>query len=78
MFRPNRLAVYAAFLAGIAGAVVVPLANLDLSSTASVIGGVAAISAAVYKFLDGWQAYEARVDDPSIPGNATGEMASDR
>jgi hypothetical protein len=60
MFKPNRIAVYLMGLAGIAGAVAVPLANLDTTSTASVLGGVFAVCAAGYKFLTGWIAYEER------------------
>ena len=57
---PNRVAVYLTAASGVTAAIAVPVANLDTTSTAGVIGGLAAILGAVYKWLDGWQKHEAR------------------
>ncbi len=57
---PNRLAVYLTALAGLAGAVAVPLANLDTTSTVGVIAGLGTILGVVATWLRGWQAHEAR------------------
>jgi hypothetical protein len=59
----NRVVVGLNIVAGLAAAVVVPVANLDLSSAAGVLGGLAAITLACAKFLTGWQAHEAAVHE---------------
>lgn len=62
MPAPNRIALYltsvAALLAGLAPAV----ADLDTASTVGILGGVVALVGVVRKWLEGWQAYEERVD----------------
>ena len=68
---PNRLATYAAALAALCAAIVPVVADLDWTSTVGVIGGVGALSAVVWKWLDGWQKYEERVAlEPILPENA--------
>lgn len=59
--KPNRVATYLTALSGLAAAIAVPVANLDTTSTAGVLGGLAAILAVAYKWLDGWQHHEAQV-----------------
>lgn len=61
----GRLVAGLGALAGIAAALAPALANLDITSTVGVIGGVGALAAAVVKWLDGWQKYEADVRDPT-------------
>lgn len=68
----NRVVVGLNLVAGLATAIVVPVANLDLSSTAGVLGGLAAIALASVKFLTGWQAHEARVADPHLTESVLG------
>lgn len=57
---PARVAAFLAGLSGLAGAIAVPVANLDTHDTSAVIGGMAVIAAAVVKWLDGQQKHEAR------------------
>jgi len=59
--QPNRVAVYLTALAGLVGAVAVPVANLDTSSTIGVLGGLATILGVVSRWLDGWQKHERRL-----------------
>lgn len=70
---PARVAAFLAGLSGLAGAIAVPVANLDTHDTSAVIGGMAVIAAAVVKWLDGQQKHEARQarsdDDSSLPGD---------
>ena len=67
---PNRLATYAAALAALCAAIVPVVADLDWTSTVGIIGGVGALSAVVWKWLDGWQKYEERVAlEPILPEN---------
>lgn len=64
---PNRIAVYLTSIAGLLGALSVPIANLDISSTIGIASGLAAISTVAYKWLDGWQWYEhMKVPDPIV------------
>lgn len=58
--NPNRIAVYLTSLAGLATAVAVPLADLDTTSTAGLIAGLAAIAGVVSVWLKGWQKHEER------------------
>lgn len=57
-FNPNRIAVYLVALAGLLTALAPTVADLDLTSTASLIAGLAAVVTVVVKWLSGWQAYE--------------------
>lgn len=69
---PNRVAVILTALVGLAGAVTVPLANLDWSSTAGVLGGLAVVLGAANRWLVGWQAHEARtLPRRPVPTQAT-------
>lgn len=56
----NRIVAIVTAAFGLAGALAVPLANLDLSSTIGVVGGLGTLAAAAVKWLDGWQKHEAR------------------
>jgi hypothetical protein len=58
---PNRIAVYLTALAALAGGLAPVVADLDLSSTVGIVAGLASITAAVNKWLSGWQAYESRM-----------------
>lgn len=60
----NRVVLALTVLAGLAGAIAVPVANLDTSSTIGVVGGLATIAITAAKFLDGWQKHEDRVANP--------------
>lgn len=68
----NRVVALLTALCGLAGAVAVPLANLDTSSTVGLLGGLGAITATAVKWLDGWQKHEARVapDEDGVPAVA--------
>jgi small-conductance mechanosensitive channel len=55
---PNRIAVYLVAAGALITAIAVPVAELDLSSTAGVIAGLASITAVVDRWLKGWQQYE--------------------
>lgn len=63
---PSRLAAYLTALAGLAGAVAVPVANLDLSSTVGVASGVGAIAAAYTTWAKGWRAHEQAIRTDSL------------
>jgi hypothetical protein len=58
----GRIVTIISIIVGLLGATVPVVADMDLTSTAGVIAGLAALSAVVVKFLDGWQQYEARLD----------------
>jgi hypothetical protein len=62
----NRVVLGLDLAAGIAAAIAVPVANLDLSSTAGVVAGLGAVVAASVKFLSGWQAHEAQVANMAV------------
>lgn len=57
---PNRIATYLTAGAALAGAVAVPLANLDTESSAGVITGIVAILVVFREWLKGWRGYEWR------------------
>lgn len=57
--NPNRVAVYLTALSGLSAAIAVPVADLDVQSTAGVISGLVAILVVALKWLAGWQAHEA-------------------
>jgi hypothetical protein len=57
---PNRIVAAGTVALGILGAVLVPLANMDLTSAAGVIAGLGAATLAALKWLDGWQKHEER------------------
>lgn len=63
---PNRVALYLTSLAGLGAAVAPVVADLDLTSTIGVIGGLAAILGVVRKWLEGWQAHEEREAFPPV------------
>lgn len=57
---PNRIAVYFTAAAALAAGLAPVVANLDISSTVGVIGGVGALSAVVSVWLHNWGKYEER------------------
>ena len=57
---PNRIAVYFTAAAALAAALVPVIANLDITSTVGIVGGVAALAGVVSVWLNGWQKYEER------------------
>lgn len=57
---PNRLALYFTALAALAGGLTPVIANLDLSSTIGVVGGIGAFSAVIAVWLFNWGKYEER------------------
>ncbi len=57
--NPNRIAVYLTVAAGLLAALAPVVADLDLSSTASVVAGLTAIVVVVNRWLQGWQQMEA-------------------
>jgi len=61
----GRLATYLAAAGGLLTALTPVVANLDVTSTVGLVGGMGAIAAVVVKFLDGWQKYEQDVRDPT-------------
>jgi hypothetical protein len=62
MPAPNRVAVYLAAAAALLGALAPVIADMDWESTAGLIAGLGGIVTVVYKWLDGWQKFEARED----------------
>lgn len=58
--KPNRIAVYLTAIAALAGGAAPIVADLDLSSTAGVVAGLAALTAVVDRWLKGWQSHEER------------------
>lgn len=71
---PNRVAVYAAALVAVLGGLTPLIGNLDWTSTAGILGGLAALSAVVYKWLDGWSKYERGVGTALLPGDLDDEF----
>lgn len=63
--KPNRIAVYAGAAGGLLTALAPVAANLSITDTAGLVGGMAAIAAVLVKWLDGWQKYEQDVRDPA-------------
>jgi hypothetical protein len=66
---PNRLATYAAALGALALGLLPLAGNLDWTSTAGVLGAIAALSAVAWKWLDGWSKYERGIGDGLLPGD---------
>jgi hypothetical protein len=64
---PARVAALLTGASGLAAAISGPVANLDWSSTAAVLGGLAAILGAAVTFLKGQRAHEARLVTASPP-----------
>jgi hypothetical protein len=58
---PNRIAVYFTAAAALAAALVPVIANLDLTSTIGIVGGVGAFAGVIAVWLNGWSRYEERV-----------------
>lgn len=55
---PNRVVLVILFVCGVAAAALPAAANLDWTSTAGVLGGLAAIATAIVTFVRGWQQWE--------------------
>lgn len=75
---PNRIAVYLTILAGLATACAPLVANLDTTSTATLIAGLAAIVVAAVKWLSGWQATEKVVQQDELHQRITTREAAVR
>jgi hypothetical protein len=71
---PNRIAVYLTAAAGLAAALAVPIANMDIESAAGVAAGLAAIATVVYKWLDNWGKYERGEGVALLPGEVDDEF----
>ena len=63
----GRIVTIVSLMIGVAGAAAPVVLNMDISSTAGIVAGIVAMSAVIVKYLDGWQKYEARIDDQSAP-----------
>jgi hypothetical protein len=59
----GRIVAIVSLLIGLAGAAAPVALNMDISSTAGIAAGIVALSVVIVKYLDGWQKYEARIDD---------------
>jgi hypothetical protein len=66
----GRIVTIVSLLIGLAGAAAPVALNMDISSSAGIVAGIVAMSAVIVKYLDGWQKYEARIDDQSAPSAA--------
>ncbi len=68
---PNRVASYMAALAGLLTALAVPVANLDLQSTAGAVAGLIAILTAYQQWMKGWRSHEVRIAPitPAVAGS---------
>jgi hypothetical protein len=66
----GRIVTIVSLLIGLAGAAAPVVLNMDVSSTAGIVAGIVAMSAVIVKYLDGWQKYEARIDDQSAANAA--------
>jgi hypothetical protein len=55
---PNRVAVYLTVVASLLTALAPTVADLDTTSTASLIAGLAGVVVVVVKWLTGWQQHE--------------------
>lgn len=73
---PNRLAVYLTIVAGLLTAIAPLVADLDTTSTATLLGGLAAIVIAVVKWLSGWQATEKIVQQDELHQRITTREAA--
>lgn len=67
---PARVAAFLAGLSGLAGAIAVPVANLDTHDTSAVIGGMAVIVASAASWLKGQREHEARQAGGLTPNQA--------
>lgn len=56
--RLNRIVAVLATLLSLVLALLPVIADLDLTSTASIIAGIAAVLTVTLKWLDGWQQFE--------------------
>jgi cytochrome c oxidase assembly factor CtaG len=66
---PNRIAVYLTSVAALLTAVAPVVANLDLTSTIGLVGGLGAVALVVKQWLAGWAKYEERVDLMDLTGD---------
>lgn len=73
---PNRVAIYLTAALSLAIGVLPLVADLDWTSTAGLVAGLVPILAVVYKWLDGWQAYEARSAAGLVPRPPVTEPAA--
>ena len=73
MPAPNRIAIYLTAIASVATAVSPLVADLDTTSTSALVAGLAGIVIVVFKYLTGWQQFEAR-QDLALQGVETAEL----
>jgi len=72
MPAPNRIAVYITAVAALLAAAAPVVADMDISSTVGVVGGVVALAGVVATWLVGWQKYEERTAlEPLIENQLT-------
>jgi|1186.fasta_scaffold450700_1 hypothetical protein len=64
----GRIVALVTLLLGLVGAAAPVVGNLDVSSTAGIVAGIAALTAIAVKYLEGWQRYEGRVDALQLAG----------
>ena len=68
----NRIVAIVAAVISLALGLLPVIANLDWTSTAGVIAGIAAILGYVLKWLEGWQKHEAMIANPDLTPIGTG------
>ena len=61
----GRIVTYLGGGAALCTALAPAVANLDLTSTAGLVGGMVALAGVIVKWLDGWQKYESDIRDPT-------------
>jgi len=74
VLAPNRIAIYLTVLASIFTAIAPMVAELDTTSVVSLVTGLAGIVIVVFKFLTGWQSFEAREADNGSLLKEIGEL----
>lgn len=65
---PNRIVALATAVLSLCVAVLPAIANLDWTSTAGLLTGLAGVCAVALKWLDGWQKHEGRQQDIELFG----------
>ena len=73
---PNRIATMLLLVFGMAAAALPVLANMDWTSTAGVLAGVAAACAALVTYLHGWQKDSVKNTEAYQPHAAGGSSAA--
>lgn len=84
---PNRIALYIGGAASLATAIAPAVADLDTTSTATLVSGLVGLIGIISVWLRGWQAYEARQEaslqvvetaalPPSVPTDVPKDQAA--